>query len=345
MSDKQARYSHVRIIEKNDARIVIHWRYAISDILYDIFGMDEENPRGEWADEYYYIYPDGVTSRHQVLWTGYLSHEWQETIVINHPGTSPDDNINLEAMTLLNMEGESRTYSWRDGGPAAFPEPRHANIQVVNLKSAYKPFIIFEPNPGIRPFNRATIRPEYAHFPWWNHWPVAQVPNDGRRAFGPDRPSHSSLSQSVEGSEVIHKRNDGSFEVITLIGLTNQPADSLVSLARAWNHPAELTVDGQGFMEKGYSKQQRAYIIEKEQRDAGEITFSIQASDNAPLVHPCFVIENWGTHEIQLAINGMLSAPGSFRYGFRSTPSGTDLVVWTGLKSEQPAVFSISPVM
>jgi hypothetical protein len=28
MSDKQCRYSHVRIIENTDARIVIHWRYA-----------------------------------------------------------------------------------------------------------------------------------------------------------------------------------------------------------------------------------------------------------------------------------------------------------------------------
>jgi hypothetical protein len=345
MSDKQTRYSHVRIIEKNDARIVIHWRYAISDILYDIFGMGEDNPQGEWADEYYYIYPDGVTTRHQVLYTGYLSHEWQETIVINHPGTSPDDNIALDAMTLLNMEGESRTYSWRDGGPAAFPEPRHANIQLVNLKSVYKPFIIFEPNPRIRPFNRSTIRPEYAHFPWWNHWPVAQVPNDGRRAFGPDRPSHSSLSQSVEGSEVIHKRDDGAFEVMTLVGMTNQSAGSLVPLARSWNQPPELDLTAKGFTSAGYSKQQRAYIIDKERQDAGELTFSIHANEQSPLVHPCFVIENWGAQEIRLTCNGLPADPGSFRFGFRKTLTGTDLVIWTGLKSAQPSVFSISPVM
>ena len=30
MSDKQDRYSHVRIVENNDARTVIHWRYAQS---------------------------------------------------------------------------------------------------------------------------------------------------------------------------------------------------------------------------------------------------------------------------------------------------------------------------
>ena len=341
MSDKQTRYSHVRIIEKNAARIVIHWRYAISDILYDIFGINDENPRGEWADEYYYIYPDGVTVRQQVLYTEYLSHEWQETIVINQPGTFPDDNISLEAMTLLNMVGESRTYSWQNGGPVSFPQPANANIQMVNIRSEYKPYIIFEPNPGIRPFNRATIRPEYAHFPWWNHWPVAQVPNDGRKAFGPDRPSHSSLAQSVEGSEVIHNRSDGSFEVMTLIGMTSQPADSLVPLARSWNRPPELTLAVQGYTDKGFSKQQRAYIIQQDETDADELTFSIAADSNAPLVNPCFVVEGWRGGDIQVSVDGALLPSDRYRYGTRKTMSGTDLVLWTALRGETSSYFSV----
>ncbi|MCK4828345.1 LamG domain-containing protein, partial [bacterium] len=35
MADKQNRHSHVRIIENHDARILIHWRYASVDILYN----------------------------------------------------------------------------------------------------------------------------------------------------------------------------------------------------------------------------------------------------------------------------------------------------------------------
>ena len=35
---------------------------------------------------------------------------------------------------------------------------------------------------------------EYAIFPTWNHWPVAQMPSDGRYASYPDRTCHSSLS-------------------------------------------------------------------------------------------------------------------------------------------------------
>lgn len=345
MSDKQARFSHVRIIEKNSARLVIHWRYAISDILYDIFGIDEENPRGEWADEYYYIYPDGITVRHQVLWSDYLSHEWQETIVINQPGTSPDDNIELEAMTLLNMKGERKSYSWRNGGPESFPDPAHANIQMVNLQSEYKPFIIFESDPGIRPFNPGTIRSEYAHFPWWNHWPVAQLPNDGRKAFGPDRPSHSSLSQAVEGTGVIHKREDGAYEVITLIGMTDQPADSLVSLARSWNYSPELKLFSNGYINRFFSKQERAYLIEKVQENVDTLKFNIQAGRGSPLVNPCFVIKNWNRNNIEINMNGANLSSKNYRYSYRNTTKGFDLIIWTDLTTEKLTEFAIIPTM
>ncbi|MCK4560396.1 MAG: hypothetical protein KAV45_11490 [Calditrichia bacterium] len=40
MSDKQCRYSHVRIIENNRARVVVHWRYALNDVNYWIAWLD-----------------------------------------------------------------------------------------------------------------------------------------------------------------------------------------------------------------------------------------------------------------------------------------------------------------
>jgi len=342
MSDKQNRYSHVRIIENNDARIVIQWRYAIADILYDIFGIDDEHPAGEWADETYFIYPDGVTLRHQVLWSANLSHEWQETIVIHQAGTSPNDNIDLRAMTLMNMRGESRTYSWEHGGPASFPEPPHANIQWVNLKSAYKPYIIFEPGPQIRPFSPEAIRPEFAHFPWWNHWPVAQIPNDGRRAIAPDRPSHSALSQSMEGSEVIHANPDGSFEAMTLTGMTNQPVESLLPLARSWNHAPGLIPHGMHIKRAGYRKSERAYVITLETKPFHGLSFTIHASEEAPLVQAAFVIEHWGKHEPGLKVDGKVLLLGrDYRYGYRHGLQGTDLILWTAIRATESAQFSL----
>ncbi|HUX59501.1 MAG TPA: LamG-like jellyroll fold domain-containing protein [Bacteroidales bacterium] len=345
MSDKQTRYSSVRIIERNDARIVIQWRYAVSDIIYDIFGTDRGSGWGEWADEYYYIYPDGVSTRHQTLWTDYLSHEWQETIVLNHPGTSPDDNIDIDAMTLVSMNGDSRTYSWKDGPPKSFPEPKNINIQMVNLKSQYKPFIIFEPNPKIKPFS-GSVRMEYAHFPWWNHWPVAQLPNDGRKAFGPDRASHSSLSQSIEGSEVIHNNGDGSYAVVTLVGMSDKPAASLSMLAKSWNNAPDLIINSNEFTGESYSKKERAFILSnKNEMHPSELEFVVRASNASPLLNPSFVIKNWGDNAAELSVNGKKMPRGkSFRYDHRKTMNGTDLIFWIELKSETEVSFILTPL-
>ncbi|MHC4281277.1 MAG: hypothetical protein ACYSUJ_14165, partial [Planctomycetota bacterium] len=51
MMDKQNRYSHVRVLENNDARVVLHWRYALCDRFYNIARPDEITEWGDWVDE------------------------------------------------------------------------------------------------------------------------------------------------------------------------------------------------------------------------------------------------------------------------------------------------------
>ena len=119
MSDKQSRYSRVSILESNPARAVVHWRYGLAEVRnHKGASPDPETGWFDWADEYWYMYPDGVALRKQVLWSSDLdselpeAHEWQETIVINGPGQKPEDNIEPDALTLVNMRGETHTYHW-----------------------------------------------------------------------------------------------------------------------------------------------------------------------------------------------------------------------------------------
>ena len=158
MSDKQSRYSHVSIIESSPARAVVHWRYALAETRnYKGAFQDPETGWFDWGDEYWYVYPDGVALRKQVLWSSDLDptppagHEWQETIVINAPGQRPEDDIEPDALTFLNMSGDTHTYHWDPKtddsfdypkGPSTIDLPVGANIQVVNLKSTEKPFQI-----------------------------------------------------------------------------------------------------------------------------------------------------------------------------------------------------------
>ncbi|UCF43553.1 MAG: LamG domain-containing protein [Planctomycetota bacterium] len=321
MSDAQCRFSHVRLIESSDARVVIHWRYALIDVLYRQSGVDPTTGWGYWGDEYYTIYPDGVGTRNLVPGTG----GWQETIFFSAPGTRPEDNCELEAITLVNLKGESRSYSWEHGYPEFDLEK--ALIQMTNLKAKYRPFMIFRPGSDMEVFN-VEVRPEYSHFPWWNHWPVAQVISDGRHAQAADRMAHSSLAWG------------GPRDNVAIYGMTDKPAVSLVSLAKSWIYPAELKVRGSNFVSEGYNYRERAYIVNRK-KGGSNLECELVASAESPLVNPAFVIKNWGKADAILKVDGNKIKRGrKFRLGHRHGLEGSDLIVWVRYESGSDTEFA-----
>jgi len=343
MSDKQCRYSHVKLIENNDARVVVHWRYAISDIIYGIsrVGLDGW---GEWADEYYYIYPDGVSTRKQILHSKVLAHEWQETIALHQPDCRPEDDLELQALTWANMDGETKTYTW-EFGKHDDTKLRDATIQMVNMKSQYKPFIIFQRKSGMK-LMRCCVEEQWTHFPWWNHWPVGQLPNDGRRTGVPDRPAHSSLAQAIEDSRIIKAdKEKGTFTAVSLYGMTQRPVEKLVTLARSWNYPAPLTVLSGAFKSQSYNVYQRAYVLTcTDKGKPSSLELMLAATEDSPVVNAAFVIKGWGDSGAELKVNGKPIKRGKrFRFGYNHKMEGTDLIVWLKRASVKPLTISISP--
>ena len=345
MADKQCRYSHVRLVENNDARVVVHWRYAVADIRYTINHADEITGWGDWTDEYHYIYPDAVGTRKQILWSGaHGGFQWQETIVFNQPGTRPEDNIELDAMTIANIEGQSKTYSWAGGSPDEFDGPENADIQLTNLKSRYKPFIVFDNDGGeIKAFGDGH---ELSVFPWWNHWPAGMIPSDGREVTGFDRPSHSSLS--YRKPRAVRGKGDSAV-AFRLCGMTDKGIEYAVRLARSWQRAPELRISSGGFEGKGYDKYQRAYVIDRIASKPGEVSsdpygvkFSISASEQRPIINPAFVIKNWGSEKPVLKVDGRrIKDPKVFRFGYNMTVDGNDLVVWVKMESEKTVEFAV----
>ena len=197
MSDKQARYAHVRLLENSPARVVVHWRYAMTDVMYNIGERDPITGWGDWADEYYTIYPDGLAVRHFLVHAPRDRYSITEPAALNNPGERAEDNVSIEAATLANMDGETRTFSWEtwpsNGSIRGefFHEVPNANISIVNTKSDFKPVYIYEPPTLIIPYGGGAIetRPWFSKFPIWNHWPVAQIPSDGRNALALDHVS------------------------------------------------------------------------------------------------------------------------------------------------------------
>ncbi len=343
MSDKQNRYSHVRILENTEARAVVHWRYGLCEVVsYTCANPDSNTDWTDWADEYFTIYPDGVAVRNQVLWTSNFKtwHEFQETIVINGPGTRPEDNIQPDALTLGNMKGETAVYSWEKSPPTRKMEkPENPNIQVVNLKSNWKPFQIVSPvNSSM---SRYTGEVTYSMFEWWNHWPVAQVRSSGISAVAPDRPSHSSLSHIYWDP---YSQTQNTMTKILLHGLTTKSPAELVPLAKSWLSPPRAELSGSGFQSQGYDPTQRAFVIVRESgSSASQVRVLLKASSESPLLHPAFVIKNWGDSEPKLSVDGKKVERGTnFRYGFVSHLEGSDLIIWLALESTKPTIFEIA---
>lgn len=330
MSDVQCRFSRVKIVENTDARVVIHWRYAMVDADYQFARFDEVAGRGQYGDEFYYIYPNGVATRDVTgWWPEPVRSVDQETIFLSEPGTRPEDNCELEAVSLANLKGETRTYSWENGYPKMDME--EPVIQMVNLKSAYRPLLIVKPGARIVPFG-CEVRREFSYFPWWNHWPVARISSDGRYAMASDQAAHSSLTWV--------KQSAGAY----LYGMTGKKAAELVPLAQSWIKPATMKINGTSFVSGGYNQDQRAYFINRV-KSGSELDIELAGSAESPIVHPAFVIKGWGERDAQLKLDGVDVRRGSdFRFGFRRSLEGTDLIVWIKREATKPVRLLLSEI-
>ena len=127
------------------------------------------------------------------LWTdGERNHEWQESMAIFGPDQHPEQIIETKnAVTMVDLKGNYRKYDWVNGPPPNVEAPKEKCIQHINYTGEYDPITIGE-------FTWSNVYggelTPYAVFPTWNHWPVAQMPSDGRYASFPDRTAHSSLT-------------------------------------------------------------------------------------------------------------------------------------------------------
>jgi len=344
-------FAHVRIIENHDARVVVHWRYALCDVLYNIAEVDEITDWGAWADEYYYIYPDGMAIRNFFV-HGISGFSITEPTVLNQPGEKAEDNISLDAVTLANMDGEIRTYSWKpwpgdDKRRGRFKnEVSNANICVVNLKSAAKACYVYEPRSRIIPYGGgvAELRPKYSHFPTWNHWPVSQAPSDGRYALAADRVSSSAITSPRAPTKRTSKDSItrvGQF----IMGLSDKPIEHLLGVARSWLQAPEIKVLSKAYTNEGYSRAQRAYVLSKNVSGKAEaLRFEVAANAESPVFNPAFVIKNWGQADAKLRINGKEIKRGkSFRAAHRHRLEGSDLIVWIRAESSKPVTVTIKP--
>jgi Concanavalin A-like lectin/glucanases superfamily len=339
MSDKACRDSHVRVIENNPARVVIHWRYRLQNPEYHWANVDT-NGWGDIADWYYYIYPDGVASKIMRCYSSKPDtwHEWDEQIVILGEGQHPESVVKkVPVMTLVDGAGTATDYDWNPNPPK--PDYKGKIIQMIHFTGKFSPF-------AIQKFDRGDIysgeRTWYSVFPSWNHWPTSQINSSGRNACFPDRAAHSSISHLFWPVSAQQRGKVAYQEKILMEGMTDQPATALVSLAKSWlNAPSVTNVFGGSY--QGYEQGRRAYGFGW---GSAPLRFQIAASDAKPLHNLCFEIRNWTSRNAKalLKINAISQAPGpDFRQGINIDLDGTcTLIVWVGVSANRTQSFEIS---
>ncbi|MCX6877568.1 MAG: Ig-like domain-containing protein, partial [Verrucomicrobia bacterium] len=339
MSDKQARFSHVKILENSDARAVVFWRNSPVGVNYQQKYVNEETGWGDWSEETYTVYPDGVAVRKVVLWSGNLTewHEWCQSLQILHPGQRPEDVLDARRiMSVANMAGERKTFGW-DSGPGGmfYPTLPGANIQVTYLNSKFNPFLVLDDRDGVNDhggrgpdiFRHGGAWSKYSAFPWRNHWPVTQVPIIGRYAVAPD---HTSQTYTATQYSAPYELTDHHMTKIMLCGLTDKDAGDLLPLARSWLHAPQAKLVGESFHNDGYDPTQRAYVFRcKDFGHPTRLEIELDANAQSPLNNLCLVVANWGTADARLELDGQAIARGKgVRMGHRETLESTDLIVW-----------------
>jgi len=352
--DKECRFARMWIERQSDARIIVRTRGALCDKNYKIAHTDipSGSPYGEgdWADEWFYIYPDGVCTRVIKIYTGLAPRasafwgreghpfECQETI-FKAGGRPPTADIDTKALTLISMDGRWKTISYKPYPPKG-ELFEGANIQIVNLKSRYKPFTIVQDTD-------VTIAPYYG--------PAEDHEYIKKRVFvGWPRSSEWGRFYTVALTHIIdwkfHERTRNTLTRVYLLGMTNadrarEKVSKVLPIAHSWLRAPELLIKGQGYSSLGYDRKQKAYIIRKQSGEnvSKELSLRINARISSPLINPVFVIKDWGQCSAEVYINGeQLSEGSNLCVGHETSEIGTDLVLWINIESANLVTLVIS---
>jgi hypothetical protein len=345
--DREARYARMWIESQNPARIIVRVRAALCDpdgrIAHSDIPSGSPYDKGDWTDEWYYIYPDGTHARHVRIYTGLAGqsltvtdqvyreippnvvHEFQEEFIFGLSGHMPEDDIDLAPLTLIKMDGRSKTISYKPY-PKDFGEFIKANIKVVNLKSRYRPFTICIPY-GIEnePYPPEDDLPHV--FQTW--------PREPRRGYS------SSLGHILNWWH--YRRTENILEQVYLSGMTDakDPAKELVPLAWSWIAPPRLRMKGlePSYDVMTYDPAQKAYMLSCKDGKPSQLEFELETDEDfydigQSIVNPVIVIKGWGRAPVALEIDDKPIKQGKdFRVGYEDTKGGTNLVLWLKLQT------------
>jgi len=339
MQDRHCRFSHVRIIENNAARVVVHWRYAPVSAYNNTWRVDPKTGWECWVDEYHYIYPDATGIR-KVSWkkqTLKYPRQLQESLPLLHPGQVESDLLHKDYVHVADYNGNINPVSYVENPDNMDREfARDYTVQQYNFKSDNKPFICFE--PGNRMYVRWNDLESYDGHGGCNHFPVGQARCDGRTSTTSDRPSH--CGSFPISYPVVHENDDRNYWN-GLYGMNEKNMQELIKLGKSWAFAPEIIMAGKDFTSHGFNKSERCYQFENNNSKTTKLEFKIAGSEENPICNPAFLIKNWTSEKASILVNGKPIK--DVRIGFNHELEGDDLVVFLFLEKNEPVEITIQP--
>lgn len=360
--DKEAQYARMWIEHESPARIVVRARAAITDpdgyIGHSNIPSVSPYGPGDWTDEWYYIYPDGVHTRHVRIYTGLAAqsllvtdftftdvrptreippavvHEFQEHFIFGLDGRLPTDDIETAPLTFTFPDGRSKTISYQPY-PERLGEFLKAPIMVVNTKSKYRPFTVFIPF-GL----------EQEPYP-----PEGELPHVFQTWGGGEKGGYStSLGHGLNWWHF--RRTDMILEQVYLSGMipADTPKDTLIAMAQSWLRAPQVVMDGiePRYKVHRYDQTQRAYVFDC--GDGGPSTFdftlgkAVEGDPRPYIENPAVVLKRWGRSDAVVTLNGNAVERGrDYRIGYEEDDGFTNLVVWFPLSSNDPVRITVKP--
>ena len=386
-NDRENVYSRFWIESQNDARIVVRHRNALvrdGKIAHAKQRRVSPYGPGEWTDEWFVFHPDGTYTRRVKVYTpaAATSQPWPAQpvsrsisrtgglpevsvhelegmyLVGGKPGVLVEDELERKGLTLIKMDGSSKDISFvpyplrlNASGKEmyhAYGGFRHANIHVINTKSKWRPFRIGRPNKFFdgAPHFLLLMTPYKPVHPLTDlvpSFPAGATRQKGYYIAGLGQMSYTRYWQVTKDT----------ISEIWLNGFTTsrEPAKELAALARSWeNAPTARLLGETGATVHGYDLAERAFLVAlKPGTQPKTVTLDISASADSPVVNPAFLMNNWGTRNAELDINGSAVPRGkNFRLGHYTTLGLEDgrvwqdvLIVWAKVNSAKPTRFTI----
>lgn len=298
LMDKQLRYGKVEVVESTNARVHVRWNYQSCDFNYKV--------NGDFAQEDYYFYPDGLGTRVLTLTClPVAEYEVAEFILLAPPAALPFDVMPDNPMQIISYQtGKSASLSlpekdttWKTlADPVIYRMKIHKKEPLTAF--SFSPLLHKKPW-AFAPFKDQglIVTPAY----WGGHWPLSQGFNTGRSINESiwTGPSHNSLitfankrpepirSKTFETRDalgVVKQMREETW--VWLIGMTDESDQSLLETSRSFAQPATLTVKGGRQEPDGYASERRAYKLIA---DSKKLSVTIQPQSWC--VNPAFEIK------------------------------------------------------